>query len=64
MQVFRLIISRALAVSLILIGLVALATPLTPGSWLVPIGLGLLIGKKRTSEILAKLGLKHFVVKD
>ena len=36
------VIRIALGILLIVIGLVALATPLTPGSWLVPIGLELL----------------------
>jgi hypothetical protein len=36
------VIRTAIGVLLIVIGLVALVTPLTPGSWLVPIGLELL----------------------
>ena len=56
-RIHRLIALRTGAVALILIGLVALMTPLTPGSWLVPIGLGMLIGKKRTGELLMKIGL-------
>ena len=35
-------IKKAVGVILILLGLVALVTPLTPGSWLALIGLGLL----------------------
>ncbi|MBP8303674.1 MAG: hypothetical protein KBE04_06075 [Phycisphaerae bacterium] len=36
------VLRTAAGILLILIGLVALLTPLTPGSWLVPIGLELL----------------------
>ena len=36
------ILRIVLGVMLVILGLVALVTPLTPGSWLVPIGLELL----------------------
>lgn len=39
--------SAPLAILLILIGIIALFTPLTPGSWLIPIGIGMLLGKSQ-----------------
>jgi len=38
----RKILRYTIGIILILLGLVALLTPLTPGSWLIPIGLELL----------------------
>ena len=38
----RKIVRKTIGVILILLGLLALLTPLTPGSWLIPIGLELL----------------------
>lgn len=36
---------RSIALVLIVIGILALITPFTPGSWLALIGLGILLGK-------------------
>jgi hypothetical protein len=38
----RKVVRYAIGIILILLGLLALLTPLTPGSWLIPIGLELL----------------------
>lgn len=50
-QLFR----HILGVAAIIVGGVALLTPLTPGSWLIPTGLGLIVGKKRAYSLLKKL---------
>jgi len=38
---------KSFAVVLIVLGIVAIATPLTPGAWLIPLGVAVLIGKDR-----------------
>jgi hypothetical protein len=49
------------AVSLISIGLFALATPFTPGAWLVPIGSMMLVGPKQRHQLIKKYPvLKRF----
>lgn len=50
-QLFR----HVLGVAAIIVGGVALLTPLTPGSWLIPIGLGLIVGKQRAHSLLKKV---------
>lgn len=58
-------VKNAFGIVLILVGLFALITPLTPGSWLAPIGLYMLIGKQRTTKLLEKLKIgkkKHEIV--
>jgi hypothetical protein len=49
------------AILLIIIGVVALITPFTPGSWLALIGLGMML-KKTPQEVLEMLKekLKYF----
>ena len=67
---------KGLSVFLILVGIVALVTPFTPGAWLVPVGIAILIGKPRAFAWSKKfLGprwharlrierLLHFILKD
>ena len=44
-----------IAILFIIIGLVALLTPLTPGSWLIPIGLVALLGHERAKNLLKRI---------
>ena len=46
---------KSLAIILVVLGLLALITPLTPGSWLIPIGLVMLLGRARAKSILNKM---------
>ena len=67
------LLKKGLGIVCIVLGLIALVTPLTPGSWLVIIGLELLgirmlIEKKLLKEkhraairnLMKKIGLSHF----
>ncbi|MEK7151567.1 MAG: hypothetical protein AAB784_02555 [Patescibacteria group bacterium] len=50
-----------LAVILIFWGIFALLTPLTPGSWLLFVGLFIIFGRKRTQDKLTQMiGKKWF----
>ncbi len=52
---------NVLAVIFILWGLVSLITPLTPGSWLLIVGLVIIFGKDKTEKgILHVIGKKLF----
>ena len=67
---------KGLGVLLIIAGLAALVTPFTPGAWLIPVGIAILIGKPRALAWSKKfLGprwharlrierLLHFILKD
>ncbi len=67
---------KSLGALLIAAGLVALVTPFTPGAWLIPVGIAILIGKPRTFAWSKKLfgdrwharlrieRLLHFILKD
>lgn len=46
---------RSIAIIFIVVGFIALVTPLTPGSWLIPMGLIMLVGRARTKSILSKV---------
>lgn len=46
---------KMLGVLLIVVGFLALLTPLTPGAWLVPIGLGILgVRSERLDRLIAR----------
>lgn len=67
---------KGLGVVLIITGLAALVTPFTPGAWLIPVGIAILIGKLRAfawskkvlglywHERLRIERLLHFILKD
>ena len=44
---------KTLAIIFIILGIAALVTPFTPGSWLIPIGIVMIIGKEK-AFILSK----------
>lgn len=56
-----------LAVGCIGLGIIALVTPLTPGSWLIFVGLFIIFGKEKTKnkieEILGKKWFHKFGIK-
>jgi len=55
----RRIIKKTIGVVLVILGLVALLTPLTPGSWLIPIGLELLGLRILLADKLVAWGQAH-----
>ena len=48
-------IRKGLGALLIAAGLAALVTPFTPGAWLIPVGIAILIGKTRVFSWSKKL---------
>jgi len=53
----------SLAIIMIVIGIFALLTPFTPGSWLVPIGIVALIGHDKTKKLFIKILGERFYKK-
>lgn len=59
--IFFIVLKKLSGVILVLIGVFALVTPLTPGAWLGIVGLILLVGKIRTLKIIKTvLGERNF----
>jgi len=55
MKAMRVKARKTFGVGLVILGFLALLTPLTPGAWLVPIGFGILgIRSERLDRLIAR----------
>ena len=62
-KVLRRTLIDSLAILLILWGIFALLTPLTPGSWLAIIGLAMIFGRRKTEMETKKIVGKKFFIR-